>query len=94
MTTTTTTTTMMMMMMMMMRTMMMMILLLLLAGSILKVVFALSFNFRFCFVHGVNVSLDFTVFLLGFRTLGSKGPIEKLKRGHEGEKRVAIFRYS
>ena len=85
-------------MLMMMMVMIMMILLLLLvlllAGIILKVVFALSFNFRFCFVHGVNVSLDFTVFLLGFRTLGSKGPIEKLKRGHEGEKRVTIFRYS
>ena len=75
-------------------TTMMIFLLFLLAGSILKVVFALSFKFLFCFVHGVNVSLDFTVFLLGFQTLGSKGPIEKLKRGHEGEKRVTIFRFS
>jgi len=34
------------------------------------------------------------VFLPGFCTLGSTAPIEKLKGGHEGEKRVAIFRYS
>ena len=44
---------------MMMIMMMMIFLLLLLAGSILKVGFALSFKFRFCLVHGVNVSLDF-----------------------------------
>ena len=60
----------------------------------MKVVFALSFKFRFCFVHGVSVSLDFTLFLPGFRALRSIGPIEKqkLKGSHEGEKRVTIFR--
>ena len=80
----------------MMMMMMMNLLLLVLAGSILKVVFALYFKFRFCFVHGVSVSLDFTLFLPGFRTLRSIGPIEKqkLKGSHEGEKRVTIFRYS
>ena len=31
------------------------------------------------------------VFLLGFRTLGSTEPIEKLTAGHEGEKWVTIF---
>ena len=37
-----------------------------------------------------------TVFLPGFCTLGSTGPIEKLfiKGGHEGETQVTIFRYS
>ena len=35
-----------------------------------------------------------TVFLPGFHTLGSTGPTEKLKGGHEGEKLVTIFRYS
>ena len=34
------------------------------------------------------------VFLPGFYTPGSTGPMEKLKGGHEGEKRVTIFRYS
>ena len=32
-----------------------------------------------------------TVFLPGFSTLGSTGPIEKLKGAHEGEKQVKIF---
>ena len=36
----------------------------------------------------------YLVFLPGFHTLGSTGPIENLKGGHEGEKRVTIFRYS
>ena len=31
------------------------------------------------------------VFLPGFSTLGSTGPIEKLKEGQEGEKRVTLF---
>ena len=30
------------------------------------------------------------MFLPGFSTLGSTGPIEKLRRGHEGEKRVTV----
>ena len=79
---------------MMMMMMIMIFLLLLLTGSILKVIFALSFKFRFLSVHGVSVSLDFTVFLLEFRALRSIGPIEKqkLKGSHEGEKRVLIFR--
>ena len=34
------------------------------------------------------------VFLPGFHALGSTGPTEKLKGGHEGEKWVMIFRYS
>lgn len=35
------------------------------------------------------------VFLPGFHTLGSTGPIKKLKgRGHDGEKWVTLFRYS
>ena len=33
------------------------------------------------------------MFLQGFSTLGSTGPIEKLKGGHEGEKRVAVNEY-
>ena len=33
------------------------------------------------------------VFLPGFSTLGSTGPIEKLKGGHEGEKRVTVYEY-
>ena len=33
-------------------------------------------------------------FLPGLRTLGSTAPTEKLKGGHDGEKRVATFRYS
>ena len=36
----------------------------------------------------------YLVFLPGFHTLGSTGPTENLKGGHEGEKRVTIFRYS
>ena len=28
-----------------------------------------------------------------FFTLGSTGPIEKLKGGHEGEKRVTVYEY-
>ena len=39
-------------------------------------------------------AMETTVFLPGFSTLGSTGPTEKLKGGHEGEKRVTIFRYS
>jgi len=80
----------------MMMMMMMIFLLLLLTGSISKVIFASSFKFRFRFVHGVSVSLDFTVFLLGFRTQRSIRPIEKqkLKGSHEGEKWVTIFRHS
>ena len=34
------------------------------------------------------------MFLPGVHALGSTGPTEKLKRGHEGEKWVTIFRYS
>ena len=38
----------------------------------------------------VSIKTEFTVwesvFLRGFSTLGSTGPIEKLKGGHEGEK--------
>ena len=34
------------------------------------------------------------VFLPELSTLGSTGPIKKLRGGHEGEKRVTIFRYS
>ena len=30
------------------------------------------------------------MFLPGFSTLGSTGPIEKLRGGHEGEKRVTV----
>ena len=33
------------------------------------------------------------VFLPGFSTLGSTGPIEKLKGCHEGEKRVTVYEY-
>ena len=33
------------------------------------------------------------MFLLGFCTLGFTGPIEKLKGGHEGEKRVTVYEY-
>ena len=33
------------------------------------------------------------MFLPGFSTLRSKGPIEKLKGGHEGEKRVIVYEY-
>ena len=33
------------------------------------------------------------MFLPEFSTLGSKGPIEKLKGGHEGEKRVIVYEY-
>ena len=33
------------------------------------------------------------MFLPGFSTLGSTGPIEKLKGGHEGEKRVTVYEY-
>ena len=33
------------------------------------------------------------MFLVGFSTLGSTGPIEKLKGGHEGEKRVTVHEY-
>ena len=33
------------------------------------------------------------MFLVGFSTLGSTGPIEKLKGGHEGEKRVIVYEY-
>ena len=33
------------------------------------------------------------MFLLGFSTLGSTGPIERLKGGHEGEKRVTVYEY-
>ena len=33
------------------------------------------------------------VFLPGFSTLGSTGPTEKLKGGHEGEKRVTVYEY-
>ena len=36
----------------------------------------------------------YLVFLPGFHTLGSTGPIDNLKGDHEGEKRVTIFRYS
>ena len=36
----------------------------------------------------------YLVFLPGFHTLGSTGPIENPKEGHEGEKLVTIFRYS
>ena len=39
-------------------------------------------------------AMETTVFLPGFSTLGSTGPKEKLKAGHEGEKRVTVFRYS
>ena len=35
-----------------------------------------------------------SVLLPGFSTPGSTGPIEKLKGGHEGEKRVTSLRYS
>ena len=34
------------------------------------------------------------LFSPGFSTLGSTEPIKKLRGGHEGEKRVTIFRYS
>ena len=41
-------------------------------------------------IMGVSIKTEFTVwesvFLRGFSTLGSTGPIEKLKGGHEGEK--------
>ena len=33
------------------------------------------------------------MFLPGFCTLGSTGPIEKLKGGHEGETRVTVYEY-
>ena len=33
------------------------------------------------------------VFLPRFSTLGSTGPIEKPKGGHEGEKRVTVYEY-
>ena len=33
------------------------------------------------------------MFLPGFSTLGSTGPIEKLKGGHEGEERVTVYEY-
>ena len=33
------------------------------------------------------------MFLPGFSTLGSTGPIEKLKGGHEGGKRVTVYEY-
>ena len=36
----------------------------------------------------------YSVFLPGFSALGSTGPIEKLKGGHEGEKRVIIYRHN
>ena len=39
-------------------------------------------------------AMETAVFLPGFSTLGSTGPKEKLNAGHEGEKRVTIFRYS
>ena len=39
-------------------------------------------------------AMETTVFLPGISTLGSTGPKEKLQAGHEGEKRVTIFRYS
>ena len=33
------------------------------------------------------------MFLPGFSTLGSTGPIKKLKGGHEWEKRVTVYEY-
>ena len=33
------------------------------------------------------------VFLPGFSTLGSTGPIKKLKGGHKGEKWVTVYEY-
>ena len=33
------------------------------------------------------------MFLLGFSTLGSTGPIEKLKGDHKGEKLVTVYEY-
>ena len=33
------------------------------------------------------------MFLPGFSTLGSTGPIKKLKGGHKGEKRVTVYEY-
>ena len=33
------------------------------------------------------------MFLPGFSTLGSTGTFEKLKGGHEGEKRVTVYEY-
>ena len=33
------------------------------------------------------------MFLPGFCTLGSTEPIEELKGGHEGEKRVTVYEY-
>ena len=35
----------------------------------------------------IKSGIAFTVFLPGFRTLGSTGPIEKLKGSHDGENR-------
>ena len=33
------------------------------------------------------------MFLPGFYSLGSTGPTEKLKGGHDGEKRVTLYEY-
>ena len=44
--------------------------------------------------HESSYNKSHPVFLPGVHALGSTGPTEKLKRGHEGEKRVTIFRYS
>ena len=33
------------------------------------------------------------MFLPGFSTLGSTGPIENLRGGHEGEKRATVYEY-
>ena len=33
------------------------------------------------------------MFLPGFSTLGSTGPIKRLKGGHKGEKRVTVYEY-
>ena len=44
--------------------------------------------------HESSYNKSHAVFLPGVHALGSTGPTEKLKRGHEGEKWVTIFRYS
>ena len=41
----------------------------------------------------IELYLIAAMFLPVYSTLGSKGPVEKLKGGHGGEKRVTIFRY-
>ena len=49
------------------------------------------FKLKYFNIHYPIISV---LFVPGFSTLGSTGPIEKLKGGHEGEKQVTIFRYS